>query len=65
MALTETLARRDPAARPIAPRRRWRPRKGAFPLFDRDRYLAGETVQALDAGRARKPSPRTASAMRC
>jgi ribonucleoside-diphosphate reductase alpha chain len=23
--------------------------KGAFPLFDRDKYLAGETVQALDA----------------
>jgi len=23
--------------------------KGAFPLFDRDAYLAGETVQALDA----------------
>src|SRR5207248_5377032 len=23
--------------------------KGAFPLFDRDKYLAGETVAALDA----------------
>ena len=25
--------------------------KGAFPLFDRDKYLAGETIAALDRGR--------------
>ena len=28
--------------------------KGAFPLFDREKYLAGETVAGLDAGRARR-----------
>ena len=32
--------------------------KGAFPLFDRDAYLAGETIGELDAGCARRASPR-------
>ena len=32
---------------PIAPRRRWREEKGAFPLFDRDAYLARPHIQAL------------------
>ena len=39
--------------------------KGAFPLFDRDQYLAGETVAGLDAGRARRDRASTASATRC
>ena len=37
--------------------------RGAFPLFDRDRYLAGETVGGLDEDIARA-SPATASATR-
>ena len=37
--------------------------KGAFPLFDRDKYLAGETVAGLDPISATR-SPSTASATR-
>jgi ribonucleoside-diphosphate reductase alpha chain len=54
----EAARRRRPgwrrsSAPPIAPRRRWPPRKGPFPLFDRDAYLARPT----DRG-ARRGDPR-------
>ena len=48
MAADRGLDARDPRARPISPRPHSRREKGAFPLFDRERYLAGETVAALD-----------------
>ena len=38
--------------------------KGSFPLFDREQYLAGETVAGLDPIFARR-SPSTASGTRC
>ncbi len=39
--------------------------KGAFPLFDKDKYLAGETIAAPRRGRARRDRASTASATRC
>ena len=36
------------AAPPTSRRPIWHAEKGAFPLFDRDAYLAGETVRQLD-----------------
>ncbi len=40
---------RDLAQRPISPRPIWRARRAPFPLFDRDAYLAGETIREMDA----------------
>ena len=39
--------------------------KGSFPLYDRARYLAGETIQRAARGCALRRSAATASAMRC
>ena len=39
--------------------------KGAFPLFDRDKYLAGETHAGAGRRRARRHRADTASATRC
>ena len=39
--------------------------KGAFPLFDRDAYLAGRNVAALAGRRPRRDRRSTASATRC
>jgi ribonucleoside-diphosphate reductase alpha chain len=61
--LTESWMKRHPARTPISPRRSG-PEKGAFPLFDRDAYLAGETVARPRRRRARRHRG-TASATRC
>ena len=39
--------------------------KGAFPLFDREKYLAGETVARARRATCATRSPSTASATRC
>jgi ribonucleoside-diphosphate reductase alpha chain len=50
------------AGRPTSPPPVWPSRRGAFPLFDRDAYLGGETVGGLDEDACSAPSARLTAA---